>query len=283
MWEAEPVATIGGIVLAILGSTALAQTQYESPAWAPDGKTIAFAAKTTGGDWNIERIAVNGTDRVRLTQHGGWDPAWSPDGKSVAFVSAVDDKRQISLVSPDGASVRQLTQGPPEHFHPAWSPDGRRIACAWSEKGVSRIVVMNADGSDAKPITPDGERARWPTWSPDGRRIAYYVEASAGAIWLTDLASASQMKLFDSGLTRTLLDWSPDGKEIAFIRGVGNELGIDLFEVNLRRGRRVLGSELGPGEPRWSPNGQSLLFSTHSPPGIAILNVSNSRLLRVIK
>ncbi len=87
---------------------------------------------------------------------------------------------------------------------------------------------------------------------------------------------AAQVKLFDSGLTRTLLDWSPDGKEIAFVRGAGNELGIDALEVKSGTVRRVLGSELGPGEPRWAPDGKKLLFSTHSPPGIAILNVSES-------
>ena len=77
-----------------------------------------------------------------------------------------------------------------------------------------------------------------------------------GPIWVADLASAAQVKLFDSGLTRTLLDWSPDGKEIAFVRGAGNELGIDALEVKSGTVRRVLGSELGPGEPRWAPDGK---------------------------
>ena len=282
-WEAKAVAKIGGIGLAILGSVALAQTQYESPVWAPDGRSIAFVAKAAGGDWNIESIALDGTHRVQLTRQGAWDPAWSPDWKSIAFVSTVDGQRQISLMSPDGASVRQLTHGPAENFHPAWSRDGRRIACTAAEKAMSRIVVISADGSDSEPATPASERARWPAWSPDGRRIAYYVEASHGAIWVADLASAAQVKLFDSGLTRTLLDWSPDGKEIAFVRGAGNELGIDALEVKSGTVRRVLGSELGPGEPRWAPDGKKLLFSTHSPPGIAILNVSESSVLQVIK
>lgn len=277
------MAKTGLVALVILGSAALAQTQYESPVWAPDGKTIAFAAKSAGGDWNIEKAALDGTHRVRLTQQGGWDPAWSPDGKSLALVSTVDGKRQISLVSPDDASVRQLTHGTAENFHPAWSRDGRRIACASAEKGMSRIVVMNADGSDAKPITPDGQRARWPTWSPDGRRIAYYVESSVSAIWVADLANAADAKLFDSGLTRTLLDWSPDGKEIAFVGGVGKELGIDALDVESGIARRVLGGELGPGEPRWSPDGKRLLFSTHSPPGIAMLKVSDLAVTAVIK
>ena len=133
-WEAKAVAKIGGIGLAILGSVALAQTQYESPVWAPDGRSIAFVAKAAGGDWNIESIALDGTHRVQLTRQGAWDPAWSPDWKSIAFVSTVDGQRQISLMSPDGASVRQLTHGPAENFHPAWSRDGRRIACTAAEK-----------------------------------------------------------------------------------------------------------------------------------------------------
>ncbi len=124
-------------------------------------------------------------------------------------------------------------------------------------------MVISADGSDSKPVTSTSERARWPAWSPDGKRIAYYVEGSHGAIWVANLASAAQVKLFDSGLTRTLLDWSPDGKEIAFVRGAGNELGIDALEVESGTMQRVLGSELGPGEPRWSPDGKKLLFSTH--------------------
>jgi TolB protein len=148
---------------------------------------------------------------------------------------------------------------------------------------MSRIVIMNADGSDAKPITPDGERARWPTWSPDGRRIAYYVESSAPAIRVKDLLNAAQLKLFDSGLSRTLLDWSPDGKEIAFVHGAGNKLGLYALEVESGTVRRVLGSELIPGEPRWSPDGKKLLFSTHLTPGVAILNVSDASVLQVIR
>ena len=135
----------------------------------------------------------------------------------------------------------------------------------------------------AKPITPDGQRARWPTWSPDGSGSRITWKLPSGAIWVADLADAAAVKLFDSGLTRTLLDWSPNGKEIAFIRGAGKEVGIDALDVKSGTVRRVLGGELGPGEPRWSPDGKSLLFSTHSPTGIAMLNVSDLAVTAVIK
>jgi TolB protein len=176
----------------LLTASVFGQMQYESPAWAPEGRTIAFVAKAGGGDWNIESIALDGTRRVELTRHelipgGAWDPAWSPDGKFIAFVSTVDGKRQISLMSSDGVGVRQLTHGPAEYFHPAWSRDGLRIACTEAEKGMSRIAVTNVEGAEPKPITPAMQRARWPAWSPDGGRIAYYVEASLGSIWVADL------------------------------------------------------------------------------------------------
>jgi TolB protein len=263
------------LLLAIFAFCATAQTQYESPIWAPDGRSIAFVEKPAGGDWNIYRAELDGSERRQLTQQGAWDPAWAADGSSIAFVSSVDGKRQILVTSPDGDRVRQLTHGAEESFHPAWSGDSSRIAYVSGANGSSRIFVMNADGSGVKPVTPVGQRARWPAWSPDGKRIAYYVEGAAGSIWVADLAGGSQSKLFDSGLTRTLLDWSPDGKCVVFTRGVGKDLGIDVLDVASRMARRVLGSELGPGEPRWSPDGKALLFSTHNPSGMATLDLND--------
>ncbi len=273
---------IAAISLAVFASAATAQTQYESPVWAPDGGQIAFAMRPAGSDWNLVRASADGSHRLQLTRNGAWDPAWAPDGKTIAFVSTIDGKRQISVISANGGEPRQLTSGATEHFHPAWSHEGASLACAGSENGTSRIITMNADGSDAKPLTPNGERARWPAWSPDEKHIAYYVEAATSAIWIVDVATASRTKLFDSGLTRTWLDWSPNGEDLVFTRGVGRDLGIDLLEVSTGKLRRVLGGALGPGEARWSPDGSKVLFSTHSPPGIAMLKITDSTVIQVI-
>jgi Tol biopolymer transport system component len=269
MWK--PAALAFGCALAAVAA------QYENPAWSPDGKTIVFVMKTAASDWNIYRANVDGSvvgSSVRqLTRDSAWDPAWSPDGKRVAFVSIVEGKRQISVMSAEGLNVRLLTSGTAEHFHPAFSPDGNRIAIASVENGTSRIVVMDSSGSNAKPMTPIEQRSRWPAWSPNGKRIAYLVSGPVSEIWQVDVQTLERAKLSDLGLGATTLDWSAVRNEIALTRGTGKETGIDILNLETHQIRRVLFVDQA-GQPRWSPDGTQILFSTVT--GLGVLDLRSS-------
>jgi TolB protein len=58
------------------------------PAWAPDGKRIAFVTHRDG-NYDVHLMNADGTGRANLTAHPAQDtsPAWSPDGKKLAFIS----------------------------------------------------------------------------------------------------------------------------------------------------------------------------------------------------
>ncbi|NUP99309.1 MAG: PD40 domain-containing protein [Armatimonadetes bacterium] len=80
-----------------------------APAWSPDGQTIAF--ERWDGNWDIYRIAVDGTGLQRLTdaaEHDG-DPTFSPDGTTIAFTSARSGWWQVWLMAANGGNERQLT------------------------------------------------------------------------------------------------------------------------------------------------------------------------------
>src|SRR5437763_1355492 len=55
-----------------------------NPAWAPDGKSLAFASSRSG-NFEIYKMGAGGEQVVRLTNHPSLDywPTWSPGGKHI--------------------------------------------------------------------------------------------------------------------------------------------------------------------------------------------------------
>jgi TolB protein len=67
---------------------------------------------------------------------------------------------------------------------------------------------------------------------------------------------SGRRKLADNAFHDSAPAWSPDGRQIAFAKVVGRELGsLELFVANLdRSGLRRLTRRPGPdGQPVWSP------------------------------
>lgn len=77
------------------------------PAWSPDGRWLAYAARSDGGSrTDIWAMRADGNDRHRLTD-GGADrgPGWSPDGNQLAFVrlhGADSGLYYVDLTAPNG-------------------------------------------------------------------------------------------------------------------------------------------------------------------------------------
>src|SRR6476620_11497840 len=105
------------------------------PAWAPDGKSIAFFAYRDGG-YDIWAVAPDGSNQHKLTW-GPFDdrePAWSHDGTRIAFSSDRGDPLgsdyNIWTLDVRSGELKQLTKDPADDYMPAWSPDDTEIAFA---------------------------------------------------------------------------------------------------------------------------------------------------------
>jgi Tol biopolymer transport system component len=148
------------------GSRQLVETpaSIENFAWAPDGRSIAFAAS----DYESSEVPafVVDADGMHLRRIGTGTPVWSPSGTLLAFQRSGD----IWVARPDGSGTRQITRGIPEDgnpFLPVWSPDGTKLAIGES----GDIWVVNADGSGQRRLT-QGSRYGYtdsdPAWQPRG-------------------------------------------------------------------------------------------------------------------
>jgi len=138
-----------------------------SPAWSPDGRTIAFVSDRDGSA-KIYLMESDGSDQRRMTDTSmaELEPAWSPDGTRIAFVSGDDAGTQIFIVNIDGSGLIQVTHGSGYNEHPTWSPDGTMLAFWSNRTGSGQIYRIAVDGSGLTRLTDNAFHDENPDWSP---------------------------------------------------------------------------------------------------------------------
>ena len=227
-----------------------------SPAWSPDGKTIAYTSyRTDFPDVLIQYIyelrppfrPASGT-----AERQNYLPAWSPDGSKLAFWSNRDGNPEIYVVNRDGTGMRRLTNHPENDSTPTWSPTGNQIAFTSNRSGAPQIWVMNADGSQPQQITHESWCDR-PTWSvAPFNEIAYASRTGAGFdIKVFDFANRSTRTVTDGIGSNESPAFSPNGRHLAFTSTRAGKEQIFVIDSDGKNLRQITRSGMNR-YPSWS-------------------------------
>ncbi|HET8951285.1 MAG TPA: hypothetical protein VFN44_12265 [Solirubrobacteraceae bacterium] len=247
------IATVNGDGTGDRGGVIADGPQNGDPAWAPDGRRLAFTSTRDGN----EEIYVYDTDsgaqtRITFDPARDRDPAWSPDGTRLVFESLRDGNPELYVVSAGGGVPTRLTSDPADDRQPAWSPTGR-IAFASNRTDDFDLYSMAEDGSGVQRLTDAPGWDADPTWAPLGDRLAYVhgTDFSRLDIRVVNADGTGVRPLVATGAVEHYPSWSPDGTRIAY--------AVDSFSGHLISVVAADGSQ-GPGtpvalgtEPDWAP------------------------------
>ena len=142
-------------------------TNFGSPTWSPDARSIAFTAFQGVENRDIWVMNADGSHQHRLKQTPFWEGNvdWSPGGGWLVFDSGgyVSD---VYVMKTNGSGLRLLTPGGGwvGSGQPAWSPDGQKVVFA----RPSGIWVMNANAGAQVQLTHHA-LDEYPAWSSNGR------------------------------------------------------------------------------------------------------------------
>jgi dipeptidyl aminopeptidase/acylaminoacyl peptidase len=255
-----------------------------SPAWSPDGKTIAFLSARSG-DSQVYLLSMEGGEPQQFTRlsTGADIVKWSPDGKTIAFTSSVyaDCKDDACNKARDEEKEKNKVKAHvAEHLlYRHWNH--------WSEGKRSHLFVVAADLSSApRDLTPGADYDVPPderggaediNFSPDSKEICFTavtdkIEAIStnGDLFVVPVAGGSPKQIttqpgFDGNPV-----YSPDGKYIAYHAQLTPVYEADRWRV--MRYERATGKNesLFDGFDRsaenlaWSPDSQTIYFTAEN-------------------
>lgn len=229
-----------------------------SPAWAPDGKRLAYVSFSKGRPAVYVQNVV--TQQVQLVaEHPGLNnaPAWSPDGKRLALTLSKDGNPEIYLIDIATRRLQRITRHYAIDTEPAWAPNGRELYFTSDRGGSPQIyrVQLGAGGAATRPqrVTFEGSYNARASVSPDGKLIAV-VHGSDGRyrIAVQELKSGILRVLTDTRLDESP-SFAPNGAMIIYATEERDRGVLAAVSVDGRSHQRLSLRSGDVREPAWSP------------------------------
>lgn len=283
-----------------------------NPVFAPDGQTVYFLSERDGSTFNVYSFPISSPQSLKTVTHFKTHPVrflsmgsngtlcYTYDGE--IYTQKQGDKPQkvkIDIIRDDQNTIADLNFSNGATSATV-SPDGKQVA--FIVRG--EVFVTSADYNTTKQITHTPAREAGLTFSPDNRTLAYASERNGN--WELYMAKITRKEeanfpnataieeevLLPSDKTeRTYPQFSPDGKELAFIEDRNRLMVINLETKKVRQvtDGSTWFSTGGGFDYSWSPDGKwftlEFIGNRHDPysdigmvsaQGGKIINLTNS-------
>ena len=246
------------------------------PVWAPDGKSVAYAARQNSGPFQLFIRELDSPSAVQITHTSEniFPTAWSPDGQRIFINSDRKPDMLWSIAKVGGEpepvmSLQDVGEG-------SVSPDGRSAVFLKEEKGKGTGVWISSPlGSPPKPYTPapfpptEYFNAPRVKFSPDGKSVLLFINRREEQAWLLPYPPTSskpphRVLTTIPGIGGTPdFSWMPDSRHVVLSLATSTDSEPQLWMADTRSEERfaLTSGTAGRSTPAVSPDGHKLIFT----------------------
>jgi len=241
----------------------------QAAAWSPDGQMLVYA---DGADLFVTTSSGAEPHKLVSAPNNVFDLAWSPDGSAIRFTVGVESSVMGSIwqVSANGTNLRPLL--------PTWQTSVSKCCGKWTADG-NYFVFQSGDNiwaldenrnwfgkstgqSQPFQLTSGPMAFSTPLPSKDGKKLFVVGKLLRGELARFD-AKSNAFVPFLSGISAHSVDFSNDGQWVAYVSFPEGSLwrskvdGSDRVQLTFPPLAVLL--------PRWSPDGEVIVFTGISP------------------
>ena len=249
------------------------------PVFAPDGNSVYFLSERNGGSFNVYSFPLNAPQQVKAITEFRTHPVrflsvsdkgtlcYTYDGELYTQeTNARPKKVKVELVRDDEPQLTTLrfSQGATSA---SVSPDGKQVAfivrgdvfVTATEYGTTKQITNTPAGESAVSFAPDNRTLVYASerngnWQLYTAKIARKEEANFPNATLID----EEVLLPSQTVERTYPQYSPDGKELAFIE---DRVRLMVYNLETKKVRQVTDGSTwfntgGGFDYEWSPDGK---------------------------
>ncbi len=227
-----------------------------SPAWSPDGRSLAYVSFHSGlAAIYVQTLSTGSQVQVSARSGINGAPGFSPDGRQLALaLSRRDGNVDVYVLTLATQELQRLTEDPAIDTEPAWALDGRSIYFTSDRAGAPQVYSVGLEsGARARRVTFEGGYNARPRVSADGRTLAVVtLDRGAYRIGAVDLQRGALLVLSGGQLDESP-SIAPNGADILYTSRVGGRDTLAIVSSDGRVQQKIAASSGELREPAWSP------------------------------